>query len=134
MTALRSRVRLVAFVWLFCQAASLSAFVPEQCCVSHAALAAEKAKAEACHEEAPPAPKEGDACPMHHGTKSHECCAMTNTCDGPGTHLASLFAYIGVLETPAVSSITLESAAAFIPPPAPPLYRLSTPDAPPPKA
>ena len=134
MTALRSRVRLVAFVWLFCQAASLSAFVPEQCCVSHAAVAAEKAKAEACHEAAPPAPKEGDACPVHHGTKSHDCCVITNTCDGPGTHLASLFAYIGVLEAPVVSSVTLGSVAAVIPSPAPLLYRLSTPDAPPPKS
>jgi hypothetical protein len=135
MTALRRRVRLVAFAWLFCQAASLSAFVPEQCCVSHAAQAAAKQKAEACHEEAaPPAPKEGDACPMHHGTKSHDCCAMTNACDGPGSHLAGLFAYIGVLEAPVAASVTLDAIAAHIPEPAPLLYRLSTPDAPPPKA
>jgi hypothetical protein len=133
MTALRRRVRAVAFAWLLCQVASLSAFVPEQCCVSHAAEAEAKQKAEACHEAPPAEPKEGDACPMHHGTKSHDCCVMTNACDGPGTHLASLFSYIGVIESPATSSTVLASAAAFIAPPAPPLYRRSTPDAPPPK-
>jgi hypothetical protein len=136
MTSIRRRVRAVTFAWLLCQVASLAAFVPEICCVSHAAEAAAKSTAAACHETPAPAPppKDGDACPMHHGTKSHDCCAMTNACDGPGTHLASLFAFIGVLESPATSSIVLDSIAAFIPTPAPLLYRLATPDAPPPKA
>lgn len=94
MTAIRRYVRAVAMTWLLCQATSLAAFVPEQCCVTHAAEAAAKQKAadEACHETPPAEPKEGDACPMHHGTqqRSHECCAMTNACDGPGVQLASL--------------------------------------------
>ena len=136
MTSIRRRIRAVTIAWLLCQVASLSAFVPEICCVSHAAEAAAKEKAAACHEApAPtPAPKDGDACPMHHGTKSHDCCVMTNACDGPGIHLASLFAFIGVLETPAASSLVLHSNAAFIAPPEPLLHRLATPDAPPPKA
>lgn len=137
MTSIRRRVRAVAFAWLLCQVASLSAFVPEICCVSHAEEAAAKEKAAACHE-APtptpaPTPKDGDACPMHHGTKSHDCCVMTNACDGPGTHLASLFAFIGVPETPASSSVVIDSVAAVIAPPEPLLYRLAIPDAPPPK-
>lgn len=135
MTALRRHVRAVAFAWLLCQVASLSAFVPEQCCVAHAAEAAAKEQAAACHETAPaPAPKDGDVCPMHQGTRSHDCCAMTNACDGPGTHLAGLFAYIGVLETPASNSLPLESAAIVIASSAPLLHRLALPDAPPPKA
>jgi len=135
MTSIRRRVRAVTIAWLLCQVASLSAFVPEICCVSHAAEAAAKEKAAACHETpAPaPAPKDGDACPMHHGTKSHDCCTMTNACDGPGTHLASLFAFIGVLETPAASSVVIGSNSVFSAPPEPLLYRLATPDAPPPK-
>lgn len=138
MTALRRRVRAVAMAWLLCQAASLAAFVPEQCCVAHAAEAAAKEKAEACHETASPEPapaepKEGDACPMHHGSKSHDCCALTNACDGPGSHLLTLFAFSGVLEAPAVSSVELDSVAAFIAPPPPLLHQLSIPDAPPPK-
>jgi hypothetical protein len=134
MTAIRRRIRAVAFAWLLCQVASLSAFVPEQCCVAHAAEAAAKQTTAACHEAAPaPEPKDGDACPMHHSSKSHDCCKVSNACDGPGRHLTTLFAYVGVLESPASSTIVLESTSAAITEPAPLLYRLATPDAPPPK-
>ena len=134
MIAIRRRIRAVTFAWLLCQVASLSAFVPEQCCLAHAAEAAAKQKTAACHEAAPPAPKDGDACPMHHSSKAHDCCKMTNDCGGPGTHLTTLFAYVGVLESPASSSVALESTAATIPSSAPLLYRLALPDSPPPKA
>ena len=133
MTAIRRRIRAVAFAWLLCQVASLSAFVPEQCCLAHAAEAAAKEKAAACHEAAPAAPKDGDACPMHHTAKSHDCCKMTNSCDGPGTHLTTLFAYVGVLESPASTAVTIESAPVILAASSPLLYRLATPDAPPPK-
>jgi hypothetical protein len=138
MTAIRRYVRAVAITWLLCQAASLTAFVPEQCCASHAAEAAAKDKAasESCHDAPPAEPKEGDACPMHHGKqpRSHECCAMTNACDGPGSHLARLLVFAGVPEPPQTSSVTLESAATFVSPQPPLLHRRSIPDAPPPKA
>jgi hypothetical protein len=131
----RRRVRVVAIAWLLCQVASLSAFVPEECCVSHAAEEAAKAKAEECHETPAPEPKPGDACPMHHGEKkTHDCCVISNTCDGPGTHLAGLFAYSGMLETPASSAVVLDSVAADVAAPPPLLHRLALPDAPPPKA
>src|SRR4051794_8863823 len=132
MIAIRRRVRAVAFAWLLCQAASLAAFAPGECCAAHAAEAAAKQKAAACHESASPA-KDGDACPMHHASKSHDCCAMTNSCAGPGIQLTGLFAYIGVIETPASTSIALESAQVTVAQTAPLLYRLTTPDAPPPK-
>ena len=137
MIAIRRRVRAVAFAWLLGQVASLSAFVPGECCVSHAAEAKARQKAEACHEtEATPAPEpqQGDACPMHHGAKSHDCCAITNACDGPGTQLLSLFSFVSTIDEPIVSSAVLESTAAFVPPAPPLLYRLALPDAPPPKA
>jgi hypothetical protein len=134
MIAIRRRIRAVTIAWLLCQVASVAAFVPEECCVSHAAQVAAKAMAEACHEQpAPTTPKEGDACPMHHGSKSHDCCKISNACDGPGTHLLTLFANVGMLESPASSSVTLEATAVEFPPPAPLLHRLATPDAPPPK-
>ena len=134
MNAIRRRVRAVACAWLLCQVASLSAFVPEQCCISHAAEAAAKEKAEACHEDAAPAPpKEGDACPMHHGSRSHDCCVMTNACDGPGTHLLTLFSFVGTLGEPHASATMLEATAAFVPPAPPLLHSLGIPDAPPPK-
>lgn len=135
MTAFRRRLRAVAFAWLVCQVASLSAFVPGECCKSHAIEAAAKAKEAACHHESTPAPpKDGDACPMHHGSKSHDCCTISNGCNGPGQQLTTLFAYVGVVQSPQSASIVLESTAAFIPADAPLLYHLAIPDAPPPKS
>ena len=146
MHGFRTRVRAVALAWLLCQAATLAAFVPENCCLSHVAEAAAKAEAakDDCHEsKAPPKPQPVDACPMDHGdgaacpmhsSKSAGGCTMSNACDGPGTHLASLFAYLGAIERPAVSTIVLDATPAFIPAPAAPLYQDITPDSPPPKA
>jgi hypothetical protein len=147
MQAIRTRVRAVALAWLLCQAASLAAFVPEHCCISHVAEAAARehaaAKDDACHESEAPKPKPADTCPMDHGdgaacpmhsSKSTGGCAMSNACDGPGTHLASLFAYLGAIERPVTSTIVLASTPAFIPAPAVPLYQDITPDSPPPKA
>ena len=134
MTAIRRRVRAVAFAWLLCQVASLSAFVPQACCIAHAAEAEAKKTAEACHEETPPVePAEGAACPMHKG-RAHECCAISNACDGPGSQLLSLFSYVSTFDEPTASSTILESSAAFVPTVPPLLYRLAVPDAPPPKA
>ena len=142
MQAIRVRVRAVAVIWLLCQAASLSAFVPENCCVSHVAEKAAKEKQDACHESAP-APEPGDACPMQHDTgaacamhggKSADRCTMTNACGGPGTQLLGLFAFLGAIERPESSVIVLESSAAVAPAPASPLHQFLTIDAPPPKA
>ena len=69
-----------------------------------------------------------------HGSKSADCCAMTNACDGPGTNLMSLFAYLGAIERPVSTAIDLDSAPAFISASTSPLYRVTRPDAPPPKA
>lgn len=133
MTAIRRRIRAVTFAWLLCQVASLSAFVPGHCCVSHAAEVAAKEQAAACHEAPAPEPRDGDACPMHHGSQSHDCCKMTNACDGPGTQLTTLFAYVGVLASPTSSPVTFESTVVTAASSAPLLCRLATPDAPPPK-
>jgi hypothetical protein len=135
MRALRRRIHVVAIAWLLCQVASLSAFVPEQCCISHAAEAAAKANTPPCHETAPPESKTGDACPMHHGnSQSHDCCAIKNSCNGPGSSLTTLFAFVGFVETPAQTSAVVPSSAAFVPAPPVVIQRLALPDAPPPKA
>jgi hypothetical protein len=144
MQAIRRRVRAVAVVWLLCQAASLSAFVPDNCCVSHIAEKAAKEKQDACHESEPaPAPQPGDACPMQHDTgaacpmhngRSADRCVMSNACDGPGMHLISLFAFLGAIERPQSAALVLESCAAFLPVHAPPLNQFISIDAPPPKA
>jgi hypothetical protein len=133
MQALRKRVRAIALAWLLCQAGSLTAFVPENCCIAHAEEAAAKATKEACHDAEPVKPEPGAACPMH-SSKSKDCCAMTNACDGPGSHLVTLFAYIGAIERPATATVVLDSSPAVNPSPSSPRFRELTPDAPPPKA
>lgn len=144
MRTIRNRVRAIALIWLLGQVASLAAFVPENCCLSHVEEQAAKDKQEACHESEPaPEPEPADVCPMKHDTgaacamhggASTSGCAMTNACGGPGTNLVSLFAYLGAIERPLSSAVILEFSAALVPPPAPPLYHFTTPDAPPPKA
>ena len=74
-----------------------------------------------------PAPKEGDACPIITGRTTHDCCAITNACDGPGSQLLSLFAFVSTIDEPIVSSTILDSTSAFVPPAPPLLYRLATP-------
>jgi hypothetical protein len=143
MTAVRERARVIAVIWLLGQVATLAAFVPENCCVAHANERAAKAKQEACHEEEPPAPQPGDACPMQHGegaacpmhnSKSGDCCVMKNACAGPGTHLTTLFVYVATIERPATVDTLLESADAVRLTPPALIFRTATPDAPPPKA
>ena len=144
MQVIRTRVRAIALLWLLGQVAALSAFVPENCCVSHVEERAVKEKKDACHESEPaPEPEPGDACPMQHDTgaacpmhagKSTDRCAMSNACEGPGTQLISLFAYLGAIERPASTGITLASTAALVPPAAAPLFRFISPDSPPPEA
>ena len=155
MSAFRSRLRLVAVIWLLCQVASLSAFVPEDCCERHAATVATKHHADDtrarpatpdCHSaaQAPAAePEPGADCPMHHGdgaacpmhkSSTRECCGMSNGCAGPNQPLASLFSLIGILDTPVVSMAAPPSAATALVRSVPLRYRLTTPDAPPPKA
>jgi hypothetical protein len=144
MRRLRDRVRLIALLWLVGQAVSLAAFVPENCCISHLEERAAKDRQDACHEAEPaPEPAPGDVCPMQHDTgaacpmhagKATDRCAMSNACGGPGTHLLSLFAYLGAIERPVTTEFTLDDAAAMMPPPARTHFRTTTPDAPPPKA
>mgnify|MGYP003350494195 FL=1 len=140
MTSFRARLRAIAIIWLLCQVASLSAFVPGECCTAHAAEAAAREKAASCHEAAAPAPAhhdstphEGDACPMHSG-KSHDCCKMTNSCAGPGQQLTTLFALVGVLERPQTNDHTLIASAAVVHPQPSLLPPHRSQDAPPPKA
>ena len=71
---------------------------------------------------------------MHHGSKSHDCCKISNACDGPGIAAADAVRLRRARSTSrSSSSVTLDSTSAFVPPPPPLLHRLALPDAPPPK-
>lgn len=141
MKTIRYRVRAVVFAWLLCQVASLSAFAPDNCCISH--VQEQAAKDEACHEGEPVKPEPPDTCPMQHGdgaacpmhsSKPADRCSMTNACAGPGAHLVSLFAYLGAIEAPVSAVVNLDSTPAIMPASTSPLFRVSRPASPPPKA
>jgi hypothetical protein len=136
MSAIRRQLRLGVMAWLVLQAASLSAFVPRDCCAAHKPGDATPG----CHEETsatvcPMRSADGTACPMHResepGSARGAECAMQGSCAGPMAALAALLSQHGV--TPAALSIpldlrTLPAAARaaeqvvsrFVPPDSPP--------------
>jgi hypothetical protein len=117
MAILRRHVRLWVMAWFLLQAASLSALVPRDCCVSHRPVVAVPSCHEADHE-APPA-------------SSHDC-VMRGTCQGPP--LFTVFSSAGL---PAATSTSWPQAS-----PTPraanlaerTLARVQPPDLPPPRS
>ena len=151
MTALRQRVRLLAVTVLLLQLATLSAFVPRNCCPAHQARTI---SAKPCHEDAP-APAEycpmrgssGAACPMHASgqpseASSHEHhsqpptgdCSMRGTCNGPMSAMLNLLSTYGILpDQSAVAAnddhVLIATLAAVSP-----VRRFAPPEPPPPRA
>jgi hypothetical protein len=112
MTALRRHMRLWATFWLVFQVATLSAFVPRDCCTAHQEKAV---SASPCHEDTPAAHcpmrnANGAACPMHsrsqtgshtdhrhHEEPATSDCSMRGTCNGPLAAMLSLLSNSGIL-------------------------------------
>ncbi len=101
MRLIRQHLFALALAWLVCQAGSLTAFVPQDCCPAHH-QPAEAAKD--CHENTPSSDQcpmhqvDGKPCPMHSGAQSQERpCSMRGTCNAPAAALATLFSIPGIL-------------------------------------
>jgi hypothetical protein len=88
MTLVRRHLRLWVAAWIAFQAASLSAFVPRECCVAHRMPAHEQAGEPSCHHPEPAR----EAMPE---------CALRSTCNGPLAMLAGLLSPHAVLAAPA---------------------------------
>lgn len=136
MGSLRRRLRACSVIWLLCQAAFLSAFVPRDCCAEHRA---HQHGAPECHEAVQkphcpmPSSDAAAACPMHQQSDDRDRCRMRGTCDGPLAQIAHLF-----------SSSSLPLASFTVTRPRPPVDRVAAiaenaverahpPDAPPPR-
>jgi hypothetical protein len=136
MGAIRRHLRLWATVWLVLQAASLSAFVPRDCCAAH-----ERADARTgCHDETPAAScpmrsADGTACPMHRGNEAGSDrgaeCALQGNCEGPLAALAALLSHQGITPSavgipfdpvtgPSSAPASEQLAGRFVPPDSPP--------------
>ena len=76
MNRLRRNLRLWVGVWLVAQVASMTAFVPADCCLAHSGAA--QASEHRCHESVP------------------QTCAIRGTCDGPVAALLTFLSNIGV--------------------------------------
>jgi hypothetical protein len=84
MTLLRRHLRLWVAVWIAFQAASLSAFVPRECCFAHRMPAQEQSADESCHHPQP-------------ARKEMPECALRSACNGPLAVLAALLSPHAVL-------------------------------------
>ena len=74
---IRRRLRLWVGAWLVAQVASMSAFVPADCCLAHSRAA--HATEQRCHESVP-----------------QQQCALRGTCAGPVAALVTLLSNVGV--------------------------------------
>jgi hypothetical protein len=95
MSALRRHIRVWTLAWLVFQAASLSAFVPRDCCAAHGAHRA--------HQEAAPAAAGEAQCPMHRPAAPEPECSLRSVCDGPLLALPAVWSTPG----PVPASLTL---------------------------
>jgi hypothetical protein len=142
MTTIRRRFRFWVPAWLFFQVASLSAFVPKDCCAAHRPAAIDKAS---CHENTaathcPKRAADGTPCPMHArghhdaGQQSSDRCSMRGTCEGPMAALFALLSNHGVLADSFEMSPDLHAGSAAIHTRENLISRLASPDPPPPRA
>ena len=153
MTALRQRVRLLVTIGLLLQLATLSAFVPQDCCPAHQARTV---SAKPCHDEPPPPAdycpmrgSDGAACPMHASghraeTSGHEHhgqpapassdCSMRGSCNGPMSAMLTLLSTYGILTDQPVAAANDDHVliATFVT--VNPVRRFAPPDPPPPRA
>jgi len=101
MTALRHHLRTLVLVWLTCQAAVLSAFVPTGCCPERSAAASSVEDCQGAdglcpmhqtmHEDAAASTTETQIdCPMHAGQTTPVPCVMRGLCGGPAAAISML--------------------------------------------
>ena len=76
MVIVRPALRIWVTVWLVFQAASLSAIIPRECCLTHSAPS--PASEQKCHEQVP------------------DRCVMRASCDGPMAGLLTLISNLGI--------------------------------------
>jgi hypothetical protein len=148
MTAFRGRLRLCVAIWLVLQVASLSAFVPLDCCAAHRPPVSEAAPS--CHDNpdathCPMHGPDGQPCPMHggHGAghqapptsePSNHDCALRGTCNGPMAALLTLLWQSGVLTDAVVAPPDFLGARVAAAPLEHLISFLAAPDSPPPRA
>jgi hypothetical protein len=95
MHGVRSRIRRVAVLWLFCQAGAVAG-APFALWAAPSALVA-LADHDCCPGVAP-----GQVCPMHHTREGVRHCAMSSAC---GASDAALLTVAGLIAPPAVFSM-----------------------------
>jgi hypothetical protein len=111
---IRRSLRLWVAAWLVFQAASLSAIVPRECCLTHSTPA--PASEQKCHEPV------------------SERCVMRASCDGPMAGLLTLIANLGI--PTAAFGLAFDPPASSVPASVheDPLGVPFRPDSPPPRA
>jgi len=119
MRFIRQHLVALSLAWLAGQAASLTAFMPQDCCPAHH----QPADAKDCHkqpvaaDQCPMHQADGKPCPMHDGAQGEERpCVMRGTCNGPAAALATLFSVPGILVDQSPAPVVDRVSALFVTP------------------
>jgi hypothetical protein len=135
MSSLRRHLRFWATAWLVFQVASLSAYVPRNCCANHHPPAQSESE-QSCHEATGAEAAVAESVAGHHHTAPTPDveCSLGGTCGGPMAALAALFANQGILTQPAPTVPELVGIAVPAVARVSLISRLASPDPPPPRA
>ena len=120
MTVFRRHLRLWVTIWIAFQIASLSAFVPRDCCAGHRAAAAQEQQPDAsCHQA--------------HALPPQAECAIGGTCNGPLGMLAALLSPHAVIPPAVPAFVPAGGRAPALPSLESPRPLSVPPDSPPPR-
>lgn len=127
MAAIRHHLRALVLIWLTCQAAVLSAFVPTGCCPEPAATAAATEEChgadglcpmhQAQHDAAQDTSTQQIDCPMHATQTTPVPCVMRGLCSGPSAAISMLFPAFALPELPFTLDQSLQTASHASAPP-----------------
>ena len=143
MMTIRRRLQFSVAIWLVCQAASLSAFVPRDCCEAHRTSASadqQHADDHAAAAHCPMHAADGAACPMHKsghddaGRSSGGECAIRGACNGPVAMIFVPLSSDGVLSDVFDSTPDLHACDTASLVYEQPIARVTPPKSPPPRA
>lgn len=145
MTIVRRHLPALTLVWLVCQLASVSAFLPPACCVAHQSTEEHACTDAAAAAVCPMHAQTGEVCPMHAAgqgapddsgaasdARPDDTCSMRSLCNAPAAALAALLMLPGVVPDATTPAFPRKSAplavSRFLP-----LDRPAPGDTPPPR-
>ncbi|MGH9370737.1 MAG: hypothetical protein ACRD15_04325 [Vicinamibacterales bacterium] len=127
MLGIRRHIRAWTLTWLAFHAASLSAFVPRDCCAAH--------KAHASHDAVTTDAGADEAqCPMHQSADPEPDCSLRGACNGPRSALPAVWSTPSPVPASFTIALDTSSSSWAAHADARPVANDVLPDPPPPRA